>query len=603
MFSYILFDLDGTISDPKQGICSCVQYALQSFGIEEPDLSKLEPFIGPPLRDSFMQFYGFSAEQAQVAVDKYRERFSVIGKYENTLYPGMKELLEDLCRAGAHLAIASSKPTVFVEDILNYFKIRQCFEIVVGSELDGTRDKKEEVVAEVLKQFGAIMTAEKANGSTADLSKVVMIGDRKFDIEGAKAAGTHHIGVAYGYALPGELREAGAEIIVQNVEGLRRVLLGYTPLSAGKAAMDVREAAEADGKAGEITQPADETKVGVSEITQPVDETKVRVGEAAGPLREATEPQSKNPGGPQSIFYGRPRPKASDADEFQQSMPQRSARQGVYSGNFDRYRQPAPESNLKKGLKAIGTCLLAMIVYLAVNVIVANLAVIPGIFLGNVYHSEESYSFWVNLGNAAGTIAGFAVCYGIWHKKMTIRATKPVDRLSLLPMAVLAASLAVGMNGFLSLVELYKYSPAFQEISEIQFDIPIWLGILSYGILAPLGEEVLFRGIVYGQLKRVSNAPVAIVTSGILFGLFHGNLVQFVYATVIGIALALVYEIYGGLFYPILFHGIANLFVYVMLDLTEFGGAFVMPLSCMVFLVMAVVSLALMLKWQSGKNR
>lgn len=100
MFSCILFDLDGTISDPKQGICGCVQYALRSFGIEEPELDRLEPFIGPPLAESFMKYYNFTAEQAQEAVEKYRERFSVTGKYENVLYPGMGALLHDLKASG-----------------------------------------------------------------------------------------------------------------------------------------------------------------------------------------------------------------------------------------------------------------------------------------------------------------------------------------------------------------------------------------------------------------------------------------------------------------------------------------------------------------------
>ena len=150
MFSCILFDLDGTISDPKQGICGCVQYALRSFGIEEPELDRLEPFIGPPLAESFMKYYNFTAEQAQEAVEKYRERFSVTGKYENVLYPGMGALLHDLKASGATLAIASSKPTVYVEDILVHFGIREYFDIVVGSELDGRRVHKEEVVAEVL---------------------------------------------------------------------------------------------------------------------------------------------------------------------------------------------------------------------------------------------------------------------------------------------------------------------------------------------------------------------------------------------------------------------------------------------------------------------
>ena len=130
-----------------------------------------------------MKYYNFTAEQAQEAVEKYRERFSVTGKYENVLYPGMGALLHDLKASGATLAIASSKPTVYVEDILVHFGIREYFDIVVGSELDGRRVHKEEVVAEVLSQLAA--------RGESDPDKMVMIGDRSFDVEGAKARNRH----------------------------------------------------------------------------------------------------------------------------------------------------------------------------------------------------------------------------------------------------------------------------------------------------------------------------------------------------------------------------------------------------------------------------
>ena len=121
MFGYVLFDLDGTLSDPKEGICKSVQYALHRLGIEEPDLDKLEPFIGPPLKDSFMSFYGFDEEKALKAVGFYRERFSEVGMYENKIYPGIPELLKTLKDMEVKIAVASSKPTVFVNKILKYF--------------------------------------------------------------------------------------------------------------------------------------------------------------------------------------------------------------------------------------------------------------------------------------------------------------------------------------------------------------------------------------------------------------------------------------------------------------------------------------------------
>ena len=142
MFKYILFDLDGTLTDPKVGITTCAQYALASVGIDEPDLDKLEPFIGPPLHESFMQFYGFDKDMAMKLVEKYRERFNHIGIFENEIYPGIPKMLQTLKEKGCKISIASSKPTVLVERILVHFDIKQYFDSVVGSNLDGSRTKK-----------------------------------------------------------------------------------------------------------------------------------------------------------------------------------------------------------------------------------------------------------------------------------------------------------------------------------------------------------------------------------------------------------------------------------------------------------------------------
>ena len=217
MKEYLLFDLDGTLTDPKLGICTCVQYALEAFGINEPDLDKLEPFIGPPLKESFMQFYQFGEEQAEAAVEKYRERFREVGLYENEIYPGIAGMLRTLKKNGMHLAVASSKPTVFVEKILEYFKIKQYFEVVVGSELDGRRVNKDEGVQEALRQLFP--------DKPIAYDKIYMIGDRKFDVEGAKAQGVEAVGVAYGYGGVEELKEAQADYIVRSVAELEHFLL------------------------------------------------------------------------------------------------------------------------------------------------------------------------------------------------------------------------------------------------------------------------------------------------------------------------------------------------------------------------------------------
>lgn len=221
MFQYCLFDLDGTLTDPREGITKSVQYALRHFGIEEPDLRKLEPFIGPPLLDSFMEFYGLGEQQAQEAITVYRERFAPIGVLENRLIPGIDRMLEKLCTERMHLAVASSKPEVFVHKILKHFDIEKYFEVIVGSELDGRRGTKEEVVEVSLQQLNILtMPVDTRRGACA------MVGDRKFDIRGAKAHGLTAVGVRFGFAAAGELEAENAEYIAEDVEQLQCFLLG-----------------------------------------------------------------------------------------------------------------------------------------------------------------------------------------------------------------------------------------------------------------------------------------------------------------------------------------------------------------------------------------
>ncbi len=220
MFKFILFDLDGTLTDPKEGITKCVQYALLKLNVANPDPDTLTPFIGPPLNESFMKFYNMTAQEAEEAIAVYRERFSTIGKYENVVYDGIPAMLRRLKQKGIRLAVASSKPTVFVEDILKHFKLRKYFDVVVGSELDGRRVQKEEVVAEALKQLhGGTELTEENRKLTA------MVGDRKFDIQGAHAFGLTGVLVTYGYLSPGELEEAHPDITADTVSELEKALL------------------------------------------------------------------------------------------------------------------------------------------------------------------------------------------------------------------------------------------------------------------------------------------------------------------------------------------------------------------------------------------
>ncbi len=213
MAQIILFDLDGTLTDPKEGITRCVQYGMEALGYAEPDREKLIAFIGPPLHEMFMEYCNFTGAQADLAVEKYRERFREKGMFENRLYEGIPELLEELLRAGKRLGVATSKPWVFAEPILSHFGIREPFEFVTGSELSGSRVRKAEVIEEALRRF------------QTDGSDVVMVGDRKHDVLGAEEAGVDCIGVTYGYGSRQELEEAGCSVIVSSVQELGSRLL------------------------------------------------------------------------------------------------------------------------------------------------------------------------------------------------------------------------------------------------------------------------------------------------------------------------------------------------------------------------------------------
>ena len=211
MSDMILFDLDGTLTDSGPGITRCVQYALASFGIEEPDLEKLNCYVGPPLLESFMNFAGLGCEEAQQAITKYRERYEAEGIFENEVYEGIPEVLAYLKEKGKILAVASSKPEKYVEQILEHFEIRKYFTVVTGSEMNETRTDKGEVIAETLRRLGA-------EDSRSD---VVMVGDRSYDVIGARANGLLCVGVSYGYGGREELEAAGAAKVCDTPEELK----------------------------------------------------------------------------------------------------------------------------------------------------------------------------------------------------------------------------------------------------------------------------------------------------------------------------------------------------------------------------------------------
>jgi phosphoglycolate phosphatase len=217
-YSHILFDLDGTLMDPKVGITRSVAYALRRFNIviEEEALDALTPFIGPPLRDSFAHFYGFSTADAEKAVEVYREYYAKTGLFENTLYPGIESILESLVRQGTRLYVATSKPTLFAEQILDYLGLRQYFSRVVGSNMDHTRVNKSEVIEWLLKE------------AHIPAASALMVGDRRYDVEGARACGVDCVAAGFGYGSSEELEAAQPAYHVETVDALKDLLLRLT---------------------------------------------------------------------------------------------------------------------------------------------------------------------------------------------------------------------------------------------------------------------------------------------------------------------------------------------------------------------------------------
>lgn len=212
MKKYVFFDFDGTVFDTAEGVTKSVQHALKQFGIEA-ELNELMCFCGPPLSDSFMQYYGMTAEEAEKAIAIYRERYRPIGWLECKPFDGMHELIGKLRENGITTVVTTSKPTVFTNQILEHFGMEKDFDLVCGCEFDGTRGKKWEVIDWALEQLGIAP------------DEAVLVGDRKYDVIGAKKCGLDCIGVRFGYAEPGELEEHGAIYIAEDTDDLYEYLM------------------------------------------------------------------------------------------------------------------------------------------------------------------------------------------------------------------------------------------------------------------------------------------------------------------------------------------------------------------------------------------
>lgn len=206
---YVLFDLDGTLTDSQDGILNAIEYALAHYGITVADRSSLRPFLGPPLSDSMRRYYGFGEEQAVEAVEIFREYYNVKGMFENRVYPGVEDMLKALQARGCKLFVATSKPEQVARDILGHFGLAGYFLFIGGATPDDSRVKKGDVVRYVLE-----------NAGVADHSQAIMVGDREHDVLGAKENGLESIGALYGYGSREELLKAGVDYLADSTEAL-----------------------------------------------------------------------------------------------------------------------------------------------------------------------------------------------------------------------------------------------------------------------------------------------------------------------------------------------------------------------------------------------
>lgn len=210
----VLFDLDGTITDSGPGIMNCVRYALEKSGMPEADESELRAFIGPPLHEQFRDFCGITDEQAEEMVRLYRERYSGTGIFENRVYDGVIPMLESLKEAGVRILLATSKPKKFAKIIADHFAFAEYFDFIGGANMDGTRTAKQEVIEYVLESCGV-----------SDRTDLIMVGDRRYDIEGAKKAGLASMGVLYGYGSREEIEAAGPDLIAETPADIAALIL------------------------------------------------------------------------------------------------------------------------------------------------------------------------------------------------------------------------------------------------------------------------------------------------------------------------------------------------------------------------------------------
>lgn len=526
MSQLILFDLDGTLTESGKGITRSVQYALDKMGMKVEDPETLRCFVGPPLKEQFMEYAGFTEEQADQAVTLYRERYTTEGIFENELYPQIPELLEVLRINDKILAVASSKPEVYVRQILEHFHIDQYFQEIVGSELDGRRTDKAEVIEEVLERLQ--MKNER--------DKILMVGDKEHDVIGATSCGIRCVGVTYGYGTREELEKAGAVYIAESVEDLG-ILASPNDEETTERVESVRKK---DRKKRHKERHKEKTKEEKTEESDADDGTD-------GTNRENTEKTVK-----------RSRRKKEQNPVQEEGQPVlRPAGTGAVIYEIWRAIYPI----------LIHWC-IAMLVTIAVIFVYTwqerakGLPVVPDRILDRVF-GESLYQLIIS------SVLSGTLLYLLYRSDQKKRQEGFIGRGKdfvwappVIWFCVIVISIVAGqfLNDMIDICHLNEIFTGYSELAtETMAGQPVWVLLLSVGVLAPIAEELTFRGLVFRRLKDWMPASISIVVSALAFGIYHGNVVQFLYATLFGILLAFIYHRTGTLWTCVVAHMVSNL--------------------------------------------
>lgn len=502
MWKTVLFDLDGTLTDSAEGITKCVQHALVNMGYEAPELDDLHCFVGPPLREMFMEYTGMSEADGERAVALYRERYVPTGIFENHLYPRIVKMLELFQKSGITMGVASSKPEVYVKQILEHFGIDDYFKVIVGSELNGERVHKKDVVEEAIRRLKMEKNKE----------QIVLVGDTKYDVEGAREVGIQCIGVTYGYGDQEELEASKPVYLAESVSDVAECILS------------------------QHVKPKKETAVyKMWRILYPI---LLHIGMSS------------------LIAYG--------------SMVVLMVMQMAQTGSMDIQAAANKILELNSILTAVSCGALIPITY--------------WFFRKDEWKRKDQ---------------------GLRNRLM---AADKFGIKQILLVVVFFILYSVLVNQLIMWSGLHLLFPYYsEEVAVSLFNTSILLAVyLAVALLAPISEELIYRGLIYRRLRDYLGVKWAMVMSALIFGLVHGNMVQFVFAFLIGLALAAVYERYKTIWAPIAAHMAVNLFSCILETLQinpvpNLGGAEVLIFAGEGILVVILGVLTLK-KWTSKRQ-